>query len=359
MKRTIAMSLAVIGCLLSLLVVGSAEAGPSPQMKPLILRHADQSPATGPRAEFVQKACKEVERLTEGRVKIDIYWSETLVKVREVPKALQRGVCDMGWVAASYNPADIPLWTHFEKILYFPKGGDAGWMGRKAWELFDRSKELRGDFEKMKLTNWFFCPYDAYVLFSKKMVKTLADMKGMRIRVSGEGWSKMVNAIGGHATFIPLGDTYSALERGTVDAGSAPWSTGKGFALYEVVPYVIEKDTFGGYAFILVSLSALAKMSEQDRKTFLEVGRRVSLEYGEGLKKEKEDYKAFMRGKGLKILPFPAEERDKWAEVPAVKILFKNWIDEQNAAGRPGTVVARTFLETFEFEMSRFMPPGY
>ncbi len=81
------------------------------------------------------------------------------------------------------------------------------------------------------------------------------------------------------------------------------------------------------------------------------------MEYGEGLMKEKEEYKAFMRGKGLKILPFPAEERAKWAEVLAVKILLKDWIDEQNAAGRPGTVVARTFLETFE--MSRLMPPGY
>ncbi len=267
MKKSFMVYFVFFLCALTMGVGGVTKTGAAEPVKPLVLRHADQSPPTGPRAEYVKKVCKEVERLTEGRVKIDIYWSETLVKVREIPKAIQRGVCDMGWTTPLYNPADFPLWSHQERVLSFPNGGDASWMGRKAWELFDRSKELRGELEKMKMTNWFFCPYDAYVLFSKKEVKTLADLKGMRIRVSGEAWSKMVNAIGAHATFIPLADTYSALERGTVDAASAPWSTGKGFSLYEVVPHVVEKDTFGGYAFILVSLSSLAKMSEQDRKT--------------------------------------------------------------------------------------------
>ncbi len=82
-----------------------------------------------------------------------------------------------------------------------------------------------------------------------------------------------------------------------------------------------------------------------------------SMEYVEAMKKEREDYKAFMQGKGVKILPFPAEEREKWAELPEVKALIKNWIEEQNRAGRPGTEVMKTFLNIFE--VPQWMPAGY
>ena len=315
------------------------------------------SPPTGTRAEFLQKACKEVETLTEGRVKIQIYWSETLVKVKEMPRAIQRGLCDSAWVIAIYTPAEIPLWTHYMVILYHPKGDDAAWLAQKTWELFDNSPPLRAELEKIGQTAWFCCPYDSYCMYSKKMVNTLADMKGMRIRVSGEGYSKMVSAIGAHPSFIPAEDTYSAMERGTVDGAIAGWEWGKRYGFFEIVPYTIDTSVCMMYAFNNVSLAALNKMSEKDRKTFLEVGRRVSLEYAEALKREREDYKSFMKSKGVKVIPFPAEERAKWAEVPAVKALMKSWIDEQNKAGRPGSEVMRTFLKTFE--VPQWMPPGY
>ena len=326
-------------------------------VKPLVLRVAEMSPATGTRPAFLQKACQEVEKLTEGRIKMEIYWSESMVKVKEIPKAIQRGVCDLGWIAASYHPAEFPLWTHFMTVLYHPQGDDAAYLATKAWELFDRSKPLRDDMERIGQTAWFCCPYDSYPMYSKKLVKTLEDMKGMRIRVSGEGFSKMVKAIGGHPTFIPASDTYTGLEKGTVDGAIAGWEWGKRYAFYEVVPYVIETDVFMQYGFNNVSLSALRKMSEADRKIFLEVGRRVSIEFGEAMKKERDDYKVFMKGKGVKVSPLPAEEKGKWAEVPEVKALIKGWIDQQNAAGRPGSEVMKTFLDTFG--ISKWMPPGY
>ena len=316
-------------------------------VKPLVLRVADMSPATGTRPAFMMKAGKEVEQLTQGRIKFEFYWSEALVKVKEIPKAIQRGVCDLGWTASTYHPAEFPLWTHQSVFLYHPQGDDAGYLARKNWELFDKCKPLRDEMDKIGQTAWFCCPYDSYVMFSKKAVKNIDDMKGMRIRVSGEGASKMVKAIGGHPTFIPAVDTYSGLERGTVDAAIAGVEWGKRYAFYEIVPQVIETNVFFGQGFINISLSALRRMSEGDRKVFLEVGRRVSIEFGDAMKKEREDYKKFMMEKGVNFLPFPMAEKEKWANLPEVKSLSKAWIEQQNAARRAGTEVIRTFLDVF------------
>ena len=131
MEKNKLMSLTFLVFVLTLWVVGASEAQSTKPGKPLVLRVAELSPATGTRAVFLKKACSEVEKLTEGRIKTEIYWSESLVKVKEFPKAIQRGVCDVAWIAATYHPAEIPLWTHFLSVTYHPKGEDAGWITGK------------------------------------------------------------------------------------------------------------------------------------------------------------------------------------------------------------------------------------
>jgi TRAP-type C4-dicarboxylate transport system substrate-binding protein len=357
MRRKKLIFLCVFAFVLTFVTETTVIAQAKPPVKPLVLRFAHLTPPTGTGAEYVQKACREVEKGTEGRVKIDIYWSESLVKVREMPKAVQRGVCDIAWLAPSYHAAEVPLWTHTRTFLYHPRGDDAAYINQKVWEIFDQSKELRADMEKLNQTAWFSTPYDSYPLFSKKMVKTLEDMKGMRIRVSGEEPAKCVAAIGAHPTFIPAPEVYTGLEKGIVEGALAGWEWGKTYSLFEVVPYVIDTRINFSYAFFSVSMTTLKKMTENDRKVFMEVGRGVSLEFGEAQKNEREDYKKFMQQKGAKILPFPDAERQKWADLPAVKALPKNWIERQNAAGRPGTVVMRKFLEVLE--VPQWMPTGY
>ncbi len=357
MKKNTIGHLFVIASVFILLGVANVQAASVQAANPMILRAAMMAPATGTGSVFLQKACNEIEKLTQGRIKVEIYWSETLVKVREMPKAIQRGVCDIGWVAGAYNPSELPLWSHYAVVLYYPKGEDAGWIGRKAWEVFDTSKELRAEMENLNQRAWFVYAYDHYALFSKKIVKTLSDMRGMRIRVNGEYPSRMIGAIGANPTFLPASDTYSSLERGTVDGAAFPWESAKRYGLFEVVPYAIEINVFPGYCFMNVSLSTLAKMSEQDRKTFLEVGRKVSIDCADAYRKERDEYKVLMQGKGLKILSFPIEERSKWAEEPQVKVLIKKWIDDQTSAGRPGKEVMSLFLKTFE--LPQMMPTGY
>jgi TRAP-type C4-dicarboxylate transport system substrate-binding protein len=357
MKGKKLICLAVFTLLLPFLMGKNVIAQAKPSVKPLVLRFAHMSPPRGTQAEYLQKACKEVEKGTEGRVKIEIYWSESLVKVKEMPKAIQRGVCDIAWVASVYHPAEVPLWTHYDALLYLPGGEDAVRIAQKAWEMFDESAPLRGDFEKLGQTAWLCTPYDSYCMWSKKVVKNLGDMKGIRVRVSGEGSAKCIIAAGAHPSTIPASETYTALEKGTVDAAITGWEWGKRYGFFEVVPYVTDLDVFGGYAFMNVSLSTLRKMSEGDRKLFLQIGRKMSLELGEAQKRERQEYKEFVQGKGLKLLPFPNEERTKWAELPEVKAMIKNWLDRQKAAGRPGSEVMKTFLQTFG--VPQWMPPGY
>jgi len=52
---------------------------------------------------------------------------------------------------------------------------------------------------------------------NKREIRTLDDFKGLKLRVPGGYWAQAVEAAGGVAVNIPMGDTYTALSRGTVD----------------------------------------------------------------------------------------------------------------------------------------------
>jgi len=109
-------------------------------------------------------------------------------------------------------------------------------------------------------------------------------MKGIRVRVSGEGSAKCIIAAGAHPSTIPASETYTALEKGTVDAAITGWEWGNGMVFLRWC-LCHRFGCFGGYAFMNVSLSTLRKMSEGTESCFYRSGEKMSLEFGRSSKK--------------------------------------------------------------------------
>ena len=74
---------------------------------------------------------------------------------------------------------------------------------------------------------------------SKKEIKKLEDLKGMKIRCTGMA-AKIVQALGATPVAMPMGDTYDALSRGVVDGSMAPQEALQGWKWGEVVKFTIE-----------------------------------------------------------------------------------------------------------------------
>jgi TRAP-type C4-dicarboxylate transport system substrate-binding protein len=328
-------------------VLGMVEAGYTKET-PMVLRLAHFSPPKGLFATFLNKAVGEVEQLTEGRIKIEVYWSESLLKSKEMLRGVEKGICSIAFIAIGYYPSELPLNNVQVNVLYSPKARDGGWVARKAWEVMDGNKDLYGEFTKYAQTPWFVTPYDGYCVFSKKLIEGCSDIKGMRIRITSDGQAKFLAAIGGIPIWIAAADTYVGLEKGAVDGALATIEYGKRYGYHEVTRFVAETYLSTNYTVITASLRDLEKMTKKDREVFLEVGRRVSIEYGDAMKKEVNDNKALIEKAGVKIVPFPAEELHKWLKTAAAQKVQKDWIEEQNKAGRPGTKIMESFIKIFE-----------
>jgi TRAP-type C4-dicarboxylate transport system substrate-binding protein len=213
-----------------LIAAAIAAAGPAPAQE-IKLTFADQnSPAGWGPSHALQPWVKQVEEATKGRVKIEVYPSQTLIKGIDMWKGIRSGIADIGWCVQGYWPEQTPL-SDVVSLPFLPiataeKGSEA------LWKLYEKFPGIQKEFNDIQpLVLYTGSPN---LLVSKKPVKTADDFKGLKLRVLGGPPTEMAKAMGAVPTLIPMPDVYQSLDKGVVDGAAAPWEAVHGFRLYEV-----------------------------------------------------------------------------------------------------------------------------
>jgi len=177
---------------------------------------------------------KEVEKATNGRVKFQM-----LPKHPSAPPgtfdAVRDGLMDLSYVTASYTPARHVLPTMAE----LPGMGDTSLVNSVAysrihWKYFDQIGEYKG----VKLLGVF--THGPGQIFTKKPVKTLADLQGLKIRTGGGVAETVGNAIGAVAFVKPAPESFELLKSGVADGTFFPMEAFLSFRLETVVGQVTE-----------------------------------------------------------------------------------------------------------------------
>lgn len=194
--------------------------------------------AGGPLMDIGAQAFADaVGEMSNGRIEIEVFPAGTLGPGLEVSETVAGGIADMGHTWAGYD------WGRDPTAVLF--GGYAGsfdaermlhWLYRGGGiELQEEWRREEFDLISMPL----FIRTAEVFLHSRKPVRSLADLQGLKLRTAG-AWIEMSREMGAAPVTMPGGDVYTALERGTIDA--TEWGTlwedqAPGF--HQVTQYVI------------------------------------------------------------------------------------------------------------------------
>ncbi len=262
----------------------------------------------GPLMEIGAKAFAEkVEFLTEGRLQIQVFPSGTLSKGLEVRAAVAKGVAEAGHTWMGYD------WGKDKTVVLF--GGYAGSMDSERmlhWIYEGGGLELwrRFNEERFGLVSFpcFARTAEAF-LHSRKPVRTLADLTGLKFRTAG-AWLAISKGLGAAPVTMAGGDVYAALERGTIDA--TEWGTlyeNQSAGFHKIAKYVIIPGIHQPSApfELVINKDAWAELSERDRKLVELAAKLVTFE--SWLRIGHEDAKAldFYRKQGNEIIVLDAE----------------------------------------------------
>lgn len=205
-------SLTLLGALLpALLLVGAGVLAPA-EARELKLAHFMPPVHKLHRAIFVPFA-KDVEKATNGELTIKIYPSGQLGRgpVQQYKRVVE-GVADIVFGIQSYSPGLFPrtLLAHQPGV-----GRTSEEMTRKMWQKI-QARHLAVEYTKVKLL--FSVVHSPTVLIMKtKPVYSVADLKGMKIRIGSALLSPLVKAWGGAPVAMPITKVYTALSTGVVD----------------------------------------------------------------------------------------------------------------------------------------------
>ncbi len=164
--------------------------------------------------EIDKKFVEVANKLVGDKLKIEFYDGGTLVPAGEVFSAVESGTVQAGgdWPGywAGRDPAFSPLSTH---ISLFNALDYVNWI--EQWGGAELYNEVYGRFGMVYL------PYgitnNESGFRTNKPVRTLEDLKGMRLRLSGLEQGKLLEKLGGSQVSMAGGEIYQSLERGVID----------------------------------------------------------------------------------------------------------------------------------------------
>jgi TRAP-type C4-dicarboxylate transport system substrate-binding protein len=209
---------------------------------------------------------KEIEKRTNGRVKISYFPGGTLTKPRVCYDGVVKGISDIGQSCFAYTRGRFPVMEAVDLPFGYKSGKVAT---RVAWEYYKRMnpKELR-DVKVLVIH-----AHGPGILAARKDVNSLDDIKGMKIRCTGLS-SKLAKYLGAAPVAMPQPGAYEALQKGVVEGTFCPIEVLKGWKQGEVIDYVIETKALGYTTamFVVMNKKKYESLPPDIQKVFDEVG---------------------------------------------------------------------------------------
>ena len=185
------------------------------QARPITLSYAGWMPGAHQHTVITKRFLQEIETRTQGRVKITFYGDGALAPPQGIYDALRKGVANMGSVLPAYTPGQFPLLTIAEYAHWWPMGVIGSNVVTEACANF-RPAEL-GSVKVLYLVAT--APLG---LGSLKPVKTLEDLKGLKVRSTGVS-ADLMRALGATPVSMPRSEAYEAMRKGVVDSILSDW----------------------------------------------------------------------------------------------------------------------------------------
>ncbi|HZW35569.1 MAG TPA: TRAP transporter substrate-binding protein [Candidatus Deferrimicrobiaceae bacterium] len=174
----------------------------------ITLTYANFPPAPTFPCVQMERWAKEVEKRTQGKVKVKTFPGGTLLPAKNILDGVISGLADVGNFAMSYQPGRFPVSEAVDLPLGFTSARVA------SLTLYDLIEKYQPkEFEKVKILTLFTCPPTNFM--TKTPVKSLADLKGMELRVAGTS-AEIVKRLGGIPVAMPQSETPEAIQKGVV-----------------------------------------------------------------------------------------------------------------------------------------------
>lgn len=203
----------------------------------------------------------ELKDMAQGRLILELYSPNTICSDADVFDCVKNGVVDISGQISQRVRGTFPLSTVIDLPFLFPSAKVAAYVYR---DLLAEFPEFREEFKDYHiLSAWSGAPYQIHS--SNKELKTLDDLKGLKIGCVSSSTVPQMQALGAHGVLIPTTDMYVSLQRGQVDAVAAPYAFMVSTKVYEAAKYSLTVNLSGNGMPLVINKRVYEAMPEDLR----------------------------------------------------------------------------------------------
>lgn len=267
-----------------------------------VLKATDTHPAGYPTVVAVENFGKKLETQSNGRYKVQMFPGAVLGEEKETVEQTQIGALQLnrislgviGPVVPEVNVFNMPFVfrdiAHMRKVIDGPIGD----------ELLAK---VTASPARLVALGWM--DGGARSLYTKKMVKTPADLKGIKVRMMGNPlFVDTMNAMGGNGISMSYGEVFSALQTGVIDgAENNPPSMFTSNHFTTGAKYYAQTNHLIIPELLVMSKVAWDKLTPADQALVKKLGREAQLEQRALWDKSVEENSAKLKAAGVEFVP--------------------------------------------------------
>jgi len=286
----IVLSLVLAGC-------GGGQKAAEPQKSAAPVKWVANSvwPPNNHQTQGLEEFAKRAKEVTKGKVEITVNSGGALgYKGPELLKVVRDGLVPMSDMLTSGVAGDEPLFN----VVTLPF----------LIQSFEEGKILndiaRPHFDKVAEGKWgqkilYVAPWPAAGIWSKKEVKSVADMKGLKTRTYDKNGGLVIQAVGGTPYPLPFSEVYSSLATGVIDSVLTSTPTAVDAKFWEVLKYYSPQNVTMATDLITVNLKEFNKLDKDTQAALIKLGKDMEKEMWEKVAKLDKDQEAISNKNGI------------------------------------------------------------
>ncbi len=276
---------------------------------------------------------KEIEKRTNGRIKIKIYPSQTLVKSKNSYDAVVNGIADIAWGAHGWTAGRFPLTS----VMGLPfMASDTFAASRALNELLEKFPEMAAEHRDVHIISlWATMPYEIHTV--KKPVRTLDDMKGMKLATQADA-RLVLEGLGAVPIAMGSPKIYPTVEKGVADGAGLAWGSFKAWKIYEVTSYHTNAHLGGIPWWTAMNKNTWNSLPKDIQNIITQVtAEMMPLSLCTAVTAEGEKGRKLVQERGHEIIELAPAEIVRWKAT--AKPVWEKWANEMESKGLPGRAV--------------------
>ncbi len=274
------------------------------------LRLTLQLPLKHPLGQNISSFKEEVEKESNGDLKIEIFPSAQLFKDKEVPQAVASGAIEMGIASLTRFVGTVPAVDAFYVPFLFDssdKVAAAAAPGSSIRQILDPAIEKTG------AKPLWYQAFGGAIILTKgdKPIVVPADARGKKIRSFGATISDTIEALDAAPTIMSGSKQFLAYQNGTVDAGMTGITAVQSRKLYEVMDHLTLTNHADIEFIVVINNDVWNGLSEKEQAIMTKAGKRVEQELRTSIANKEAEARKYLADK-INIIELTDAQRAEW-----------------------------------------------